>query len=141
MSKESFKSFEQLECWKACREVRQFITKLVKKYPHEEKFSIVDDMKRAARSTTHNIAEGFGRYHYLENAQFCRQSRGSLYELLDQLVTSLDDKLISKDEYEKGRGLIEKAITILNGYINYLVSKKDKKLSTLVSRRSKTNNQ
>ncbi len=36
MGKNSFKSFEELECWKACTEVRRFIIKLVKKYPKEE---------------------------------------------------------------------------------------------------------
>jgi len=66
-SKQSYKSFEELECWKACTEVRRFITKLVKKFPPEEKYGLAGDMKRAARSTTHNIAEGFGRYHYQEN--------------------------------------------------------------------------
>jgi len=39
--KESLKSFEDLECWKACREVRKFIMDLIKKYPKEEKFAIV----------------------------------------------------------------------------------------------------
>ena len=67
MEKESFKSFEDLECWKACREVRRFITQLVEKYPKDERFAIVDNMKRAARSTTHNLAEGFGRFHFQEN--------------------------------------------------------------------------
>ena len=54
MSGDSFKSFEDLECWKACTEVRRFITELVKKYPKDERFAIVDDMKRAARSTTYD---------------------------------------------------------------------------------------
>jgi four helix bundle protein len=93
---------------------------LVKTYPKEERFGLVDDMKRAARSTTHNIAEGFGRYHFQENIQFCRISRGSLYELIDQLITSRDEGLITDEEYEKGRKLIEKALTLLNGYIRYL---------------------
>ncbi|HHE04753.1 MAG TPA: four helix bundle protein, partial [candidate division WOR-3 bacterium] len=110
--KESLKSFEDLECWKACREVRKFIMDLIKKYPKEEKFAIVDDMKRAARSSTHNIAEGFGRFHYQENIQFCRQSRGSLYELIDQLITSKDDRYITDEQYEKGRSLISKALAI-----------------------------
>ena len=100
MSKGSFKSFEDLECWRACTEVRRFITELVKKYPKEEKYSLVDDMKRAARSTTHNVAEGFGRFHFQENVQFCRISRGSLYELIDQLITSKDDDYITSEEYE-----------------------------------------
>jgi len=120
----SFKSFEELECWKACTEVRRFITKLVKKFPREEKFALTDDMKRAARSSTHNIAEGFGRFHYQENIQFCRQSRGSLHELIDQLITAKDEGLIQDEDYEKGRELISKALAILNGYINYLSRKK-----------------
>ena len=116
----SLKSFEDLECWKACTDVRRFIVELIKKFPKEEKFALVDDMKRAARSTTHNIAEGFGRFHFQENIQFCRHSRGSLYELIDQLITSKDDGFISDAEYEKGRELISKALALLNGYINYL---------------------
>ena len=88
----SFRSFEDLECWKACRSVRRFITELVKKYPKEEKYALVDDMKRAARSATHNLAEGFGRFHYQENIQFSRISRGSLYELTLTLHKSLVQK-------------------------------------------------
>jgi len=122
--RESFKSFEELDCWKACREVRQYIVSLVKKYPSEEKFRLSDDMIRAARSTTHNIAEGFGRFHYQENIQFCRHSRGSLHELKDQLICSLDEEFITKDEYEKGFALIDSALALLNGYINYLSRKK-----------------
>jgi four helix bundle protein len=120
MGDKSFKSFEDLQCWQACREVRVFITELVKGYPKEEKFSIVDNMKRAARSATQNIAEGFGRFHYKENIQFCRISRGSLYELIDDLITSIDEGLISKKNYECGRNKISNALALLNGYINYL---------------------
>jgi four helix bundle protein len=122
--KKSFKTFEELDCWKACREVRKFIYELVKKFPSDEKYGLVQDMRRAARSTTHNIAEGFGRYHYQENIQFCRHSRGSLHELIDQLITSLDEEYISKEDYEQGRSLIDRALALLNGYINYLSRQK-----------------
>lgn len=87
---------------------------------------MVDDMKRAARSTTHNVAEGFGRFHFQENVQFCRISRGSLYELIDQLITSKDDDYITSEEYEEGRTLISKALALLNGYIRYLSRQKDR---------------
>ena len=93
---------------------------LVKSYPKEEKYSIVDNMKRAARSTTQNIAEGFGRFHYRENLQFCRISRGSLFELTDDLITSLDEGFISKEDYDLGREKISTALALLNGYISYL---------------------
>ena len=107
--------------------MRRFITELVKRYPRDEKYSLVDDMKRAARSTTHNLAEGFGRFHFQENVQFCRISRGSLYELIDQLITSLDESLITQEEYQKGRDLIAKALPLLNGYIKYLSLQKNPK--------------
>ena len=120
MKKKSYKSFEELDCWKALREVRKFVYELVKKYPKEELYGLVQDMRRAARSTTHNIAEGFGRYHYQENIQFCRHSRGSLHELIDQLITSLDEKYITQEDYGQGRSLIDRALALLNGSINYL---------------------
>jgi len=81
-------------------------------------------MVRASRSTTQNIAEGFGRFHYQENIQFCRVSRGSLYELKDQLICSLDDGFIKTYEYQEGMELIDKAIALVNGYINYLRKRK-----------------
>ena len=120
MSDDSLKSFEDLQCWQACREVRIFITELIKGYPKEEQYSIVDNMKRAARSTTQNIAEGFGRFHYKENLQFCRISRGSLFELADDLITSIDEGFITKEDYELGRNKISNALALLNGYIKYL---------------------
>jgi four helix bundle protein len=77
-------------------------------------------MKRAARSATQNIAEGFGRFHYKENIQFCRVSRGSLYELTDDLITSIEEGFTNNKDYELGRSKISNALALLNGYISYL---------------------
>jgi len=82
-------------------------------------------MRRSSRSITENIAEGFGRYHYQENIQFCRHSRGSLYEIIDQLITALDEKYITNIEYKEGKLFVSKAIGLLNGYINYLKAAKN----------------
>jgi len=120
MSKEVINSFENLECWKACRESRQFISGLIKKFPSEEKYALADGMRRASRSITENIAEGFGRFHFQENIQFCRISRGSIFELMDQLITAFDEHYISEGEYRSARELLEKSKRLLNGYINYL---------------------
>jgi four helix bundle protein len=116
----SISSFEDLNCWKTCRELRQYIAKIVKQYPSDERFRLIDNMLRAARSRTHNIAEGYGRFHYQENIQFCRISRGSLYEIKDQVICSLDEGFITHSEYVTLLALIEKATTLLNGYISYL---------------------
>ena len=52
---------------------------------------MVDQLIRATRSITANIAEGHGRYHFQENIQFCRQARGSLTETLDHLICAQDE--------------------------------------------------
>ena len=114
------KSFEDLECWKASKEVREYISVMIKKFPASEKYDLIDNMKRASRSATRNIAEGYGRFHFKENIQFCRHSRGSLYELIDDLITSKYENYITEEEYLDGRNKIERALSILNGYINYL---------------------
>lgn len=89
------KTFEDLNCWKKARSLRIKISSLAKSFPKEEKFVLVSQIVRASRSVTHNIAEGYGRFHYKENAQFCRISRASLYEVLDEAITAYDEKYIS----------------------------------------------
>lgn len=85
------KSFEGLQCWQVGRELRVEISKVIKTFPKEEKLELVSQMKRASRSVTNNIAEGFGRYHYQDFIRFCRISRGSLTELSDHLIIALDE--------------------------------------------------
>lgn len=73
---------------------------------------------------TANIGEGYGRYHYQENIQFCRQSRGSLYELQDHLMTCLDEGYITGHEYEEVYALTESGLKASNGYIRMLQKQK-----------------
>lgn len=114
------KSFEDLNCWKKGRDVRKEISQLIKTFPEFEKYELVSQMRRASRSVTHNIAEGYGRFHFKENSQFCRVSRGSLYELIDQLITAFDEGYINKKQFEDLKEKVVENIAILNGYINYL---------------------
>ena len=119
-------SFKELEVWKACRELRLIIWKTVKTFPPEEKYRLTDQMIRSSRSATTQIAEGSGRFHFQENIQFCRISRGSLFELIDHLTVALDSEYINEQEYNDLDQKTVRCIQILNGYINYLVKAKDK---------------
>ena len=118
------KSFKELEAWKKSRVLRKEISELSKSFPAEEKYRLVDQMIRAARSVTANIAEGYGRFHYQENIQFCRQSRGSLTELQDHLTVALDEEYINEQIMNEFDEKVEECIRILNGYINYLIKSK-----------------
>jgi len=125
LKENKIRSFEDLECWKVGTELRRFVSQLVKTFPKEEQFDLTSQMKRASRSVTHNIAEGYGRFHYQENIQFCRQARGSLYELIDQFIVAFDEKYITNEELIKGKEQINKSLALLNGYIKYLMKAKN----------------
>ncbi len=114
-------SFEDLDCWKEAVSLRKAVRDKTKTFPAEEKFRLTDQLIRATRSVTANIAEGFGRYHYQENTRFCRNSRGSLNEIIDHLIVAKEEEdYLSESELLELKMQVQKCITILNGYINYL---------------------
>lgn len=121
----SLKSFEDLECWKAARELRIFVSQnIIPKFPIDEKYALTNQLRRSSRSVSDNIAEGYGRYHYQENIQFCRIARGSLTESLNQAITANDENYIEEDLLQQFRDRFERTKAILNGYINYLAKTK-----------------
>ncbi|MFH1522380.1 MAG: four helix bundle protein [Patescibacteria group bacterium] len=99
--------FEDVKAWKSAREFRKHIYRITKEFPKEEMYCLTSQIRRAAISIHSNIAEGYGRYSYQENIQFCRTARGSLNEVLDQLYVAHDEKYISQNEfnflYDAGR--------------------------------------
>ncbi len=121
MSDTEIKTFEDLKCWQACRELRLFIAKeVVPILPTVEKYRLGDQLLKVARSTTANIGEGYGRFHYKDNAKFCSNSRGSCWEVFDHLITAHDEGLISAEMLAKGRKLVNTSVRLINGYMNYL---------------------
>src|SRR5690349_21301973 len=118
---DTIRSFEDLECWKAGREFRLFVARqILPALPRDEKYRLGDQMLRAARSVTANIAEGYGRFHYLDNSKFCSNARGSCHEVLDHLITAHDEGLIATPLLVAGRQKFEDTKNLLNGYLSYL---------------------
>ena len=113
-------SFEELDCWKVSTELRRELMKAVDRFPDKEKYALVSQIRRASRSVTNNIAEGFGRYHFQEFIQFCRISRGSLTELLDHVIIAQDEGYLTPEEVKSYRLKIDKALALVNGLIRYL---------------------
>lgn len=118
-------NFEELEAWKLAREVRNEIAILVKKFPAEEKYRLIDQIIRSSRSATANIAEGYGRFHYQENIQFSRQARGSITETLDHLICACDNSYIDEAVLTDFKTKINHSVKVLNGYIAYLKKRKE----------------
>lgn len=121
------KSFEDLVCWQEARALRNFVKdNITNKLPNSEKYELASQLKRSSRSVGNNIAEGFGRYHYQENIQFCRIARGSLSETLGHGIVALDEGCITEEALNMYKTIHNKTLKILNGYIKYLSDTKFK---------------
>ena len=75
INESAIRELETLAAWNKSRELRIQISRLSRSLPVEEKFRLSDQMIRASRSVTANLAEGYGRFHYMETVKFCSNER------------------------------------------------------------------
>jgi four helix bundle protein len=120
----TFRTFEDLDVYKKAREFRKRMYAAARKLPDFEKYELGRQIRRAAVSLTNNIAEGHGRYHYLDEIKFQVQSRGSLAELLDDLNVCQDEDYLPTAEIVELKERAKEAQRLINGYIRFLRERK-----------------
>jgi four helix bundle protein len=117
--------FTELDAWKKSRILRNEISTLVKSFPPDERFRLIDQIIRSSRSIGNNIAEGQGRFHYIDAAKFLINARGSITETIDHLIIALDEKFIDNKKFDELKLICDDCMRLTNGYINYLRLKKN----------------
>src|SRR5438270_13088536 len=118
-----YQTFEDLEVYQVAREFRKAMYRVAKQLPETEKFGLISQVRRAALPLTNNIAEGHGRFHFLEQIKFMLQSRGSLEELMDDLNACEDEAYLRATEIERLRQDAWRVHKLINGYIRFLRSR------------------
>jgi four helix bundle protein len=99
----TYNHFYELPVYKTCRAFRKKVSVIARNnFPRPEQFFA-------------NIAEGFGRFHHQENIQFTRQSRGSLSETCEHMITAYDDKYITKSVLTEINKDYKECLRQLNG--------------------------
>ncbi|HAM99564.1 MAG TPA: hypothetical protein DCQ26_13225 [Marinilabiliales bacterium] len=93
--------FKNIIAWQKARELVPIIYKLVKKFPDDEKYALVSQIKRATISISSNIAEGSGRNTNADFAHFFDMSLGSSFELESELIISCDLGFISEQQFNE----------------------------------------
>jgi four helix bundle protein len=111
---------DDFELYQIARAFRKRVYGLVRMLPPEEKFCLANQMRRAALSVSNNIAEGHGRWHYQENIRYCRMSRGSVDELIDDFNTCEDERYVNRELIVGLKTEAYDLIRRINGYIAYL---------------------
>jgi four helix bundle protein len=119
MAGNEMRGFEDMDCYKVAVRVMQEAYRVASMLPGEEKYNLCDQLRRAGVSITLNIAEGYGRYHYLDSLRFYYIARGSISEVLSAFITC-DALKYTVNELSKQRELCHDALRALNGYIRYV---------------------
>jgi four helix bundle protein len=130
----AFRTFEDLEVYKKAREFRKRMYAVARGLPDLEKYELGRQIRRASVSLTNNIAEGHGRYHYLDEIKFELQARGSLAELVDDLNVCNDEHYLSPTDVADLKKQAKEVQRLINGYIRFLRSRKSE--ASLIIRES-----
>src|ERR1700719_222002 len=118
-------TFEDLEVYQVARTFRKSMYALARRLPDIEKFGLASQIRRAALSLTNNIAEGHGRYHYLDQIRFTLHSRGSLEELIDDLNACEDEEYLAGQHIASLKQEGWRVRQLIDGYIRHLRKQKN----------------
>lgn len=120
MANDQNRSFENLACYQLGLKLFQAAYKLAGKLPAHEGYNLIDQLRRAALSTILNIAEGYGRYHYLDKLRFFYIARGSMCETWSAFIAAYTVGYIDEDQLAWARDTENEAEKALNGYVNFI---------------------
>jgi len=114
------KGFEDLKAWQLARLLMVECHELANMLPATERFDLAQQLRHSSKSTPANIAEGYGRYHYLDSLRFYYIARGSLNETINHVIAARDLSYVNAERYGRLYDLGREAERVLNGYIAYV---------------------
>ena len=116
------RDYKDLQVWQKGMELAKEVYGLTRKFPSDEKFSLVSQMRRAAVSVPSNVAEGQARNTTGEFIQFISHAQGSLAELDTQCRLAVALRFCKPSDAEVLGSLITDIQKMLNGLRRKLVT-------------------
>jgi len=111
-------TFRDLIAWQQAKTLARQVYEVTRRFPDEERFGLVIQLRRAAVSMPSNIAEGRGRGTKKDFAHFLMQARGSLYELETQIELANELRYIEAPDAARLLEACNELSRVLNGLIN-----------------------
>jgi four helix bundle protein len=111
------KTFEDLDAWKAARELTNEASRLARREPMSRDFGLCDQFRRAALSVMNNIAEGWKSLHVAEKKQFYNWVRRSCGEVRSMCYVLLNNKFISPEKQQALLSFSIRAGKLVSGLI------------------------
>ncbi len=116
--------FEDLDVYKLAEKLANEVWFLVKEWDYFTKDTMGKQIVSSADSVCANIAEGRGRYNDPDNRRFVKIARGSLSETINWLRLAYARKLLSSEQVNKLKPIIDELLPKLNAYLNSIGKRK-----------------
>jgi four helix bundle protein len=101
MKSQNFIELKDLEVYQLSGKLSSIAWKIFCRMNFEDKKHIGDQFLRSVDSIGANVAEGYGRFHYLDKVRFYYNSRASHYEAFTHwLELLIERERISKNEID-----------------------------------------
>lgn len=114
--------FDEIKAWKLARELTRKVYSLTRNERFSRDFALKRQIQSAAGSAMHNIAEGFDSETNSEFLRFLRYAKRSCSEVQSQLYVALDQKYISKSEFQDVFRHAGETRATIRGFIKYLLT-------------------
>ncbi|MBA3757289.1 four helix bundle protein [Candidatus Saccharibacteria bacterium] len=111
---EKIQTFEQLIAWQKAQDLAVLSHNLTKKFPGDERFSLISQLRRASNSVSANIAEGFGRRTSKDKVQFYTIAYGSLLEVKNYLYLAEKLGYLTKKDMIESLNLVTDTQKLIN---------------------------
>lgn len=111
------RSFQDLVAWQKAFQLASLVYHATRTFPADERFGLVQQLRRGAVSVSSNIAEGYGRGGRSDYSRFLKMSRGSLYEIDTQLMLSKELGFLAEAEYSSVKAALDECERVLAGLI------------------------
>jgi four helix bundle protein len=112
------KRFEDLQVYQLAEKLSDLLWQIVNRWSQFARDTVGKQMVRAVDSIGANIAEGTGRGTYQENRRFVRIARGSLYETRHWLRRAYQRQLLTDEQINQLKPLLDQLAPKLNAYLN-----------------------
>jgi len=111
-------NFKELKVWQKTRVMVKEVYIITSKFPVEERYNLVAQMRSCSVSVMSNIAEGAGRGSDAGFARFLDMALGSCFELESQLIVSTDLEFITQKGFDEIVEKVSEVQKMLIGLIN-----------------------
>lgn len=115
-----YNDFRDMSVWQKAFALLNEVYKICKNFPQEERYALTDDLRRAANSVVHNLAEGYGRFETKDKSRFYKFSRGSSFEAMSQLLVAESQRYINSQQAEELIDKYKEVIDEINALIFFL---------------------